>query len=169
MSSICIFNIQDDLKEYVVLNNIAKELVKTALENEMGIFFANTFYKDINFINKMNNSFLLSDSFLYVHSDELLCTNGFWNDRNIVSYKKKFIEKFQFFNIVLDKLYFLGIRKIEIYFADLDDTFDDFNEFEIIQTNREKFLNDLLSVTLENMNEFGGTVPTSLKFLIDVV
>lgn len=165
MSRVCIFNIEDNIKDFKRLNYIAKEIVKISLENDIGVSFNSNYCEDLWREPIIKNYFVVSDSFLYRQSDELLSTNYFWEDGSINSYKKKFIERFSFFNILLNKLFSLGLENIEILFSDVN-LIDELKNFETIQTNKLIFLNDLLNVTLQSIDEFGGQIPNSLRFKI---
>lgn len=164
MSSVCIFNIVDEISDYNKLNYIARELMQTAINNNLGISFFSTYYDGLIDLPQIKNYFLLSDSFIYRHCNELISTNEFWQDGSASSFKKNFISHFKFFDILLNKLFGLGIENIEIYFADVDEPIESLKEFKVVRTNYSNFVNDLLNVVLEEMNEWGGTIPTSLKF-----
>lgn len=167
MSSVCIFNIVDKINDYDKLNHIARELVQTALDNELGISFNSNFY-DLTKVSTIKNYFMLSNSFIYRHSDELLSPKGLWDGNSVDLFKKEFINRFRFFQILLDKLCSLGVEKVEIYFVDIDEPPESLRDFEVVQSNGFEFVDNLLKVVLSEMDEFGGTIPTFLKFEVNM-
>ena len=110
MSRVCVFNFVDEIKDYERLSYVVNELIQTALDNGISISF-NSDYYDLNSLPEFKIYFLLSDSFVYRHSDELLSPNGLWDGEDIESFKENFIDRFKIFEILIDKLFMLGINR----------------------------------------------------------
>ena len=62
----------------------------------------------------------------------------------------------------------MGVEKVEIYFVDIDEPPESLRDFEVVQSNGFEFVHNLLKVVLSEMDEFGGTIPTFLKFEVNM-
>ena len=166
MSRVCVFNFVDEIKDYERLCYVVNELIQTALDNGIGISF-NSDYYDLNSLPEFKIYFLLSDSFVYRHSDELLSPNGLWDGEDMESFKENFIDRFKIFEILIDKLFMLGINRFEIYFIDVNTPVEEIKNFESVKTTGKEFSLTLLKTVLEESEEWGCTIPNDLKFQIE--
>lgn len=164
MSAICLVNLKDHTLSFEKLNNLAKELVKYSLENNLGVFFNTTDYGyDIIESGSMRNYFLLSDSFLYENCEFLeesyLLALGVKSNEEV---QKRFLEKFSFFDQIIKILFQNDITIIEIYISEYG-TEETAQEFTENVTTKDKFLEKLYNTFVNSEDVF--TFPP-VKFVI---
>lgn len=169
MSSFCCINLKENnlKKDFNSYNELAKELMAYALNNDLAIFFNSyDYWQDVIEKGKFNEFFLLSDSFLY-KSCELLDNTEFVklieeND-DINVYKNAFIKKYSLFKDIVDIIFKYSVSVIEIYISEDDIT--EYEDFKNLVSTKETILNDLFESVINSVNEYGNEFP-NLKIII---
>ena len=164
MSELCIVNLKEHKLDYEKLNAMAKHLVKVALDNNIAVFFHDYDYGgELIADAKMKNFFLMSDSFLYKNCD-FLDTTIFKNVSDIELFRKEFLERFRFFDAILQTVFEYDVELVEIYITE-DPIADREEDFEEVHTSQRDFLNDLFFDIINNAQWYAYCFPTT-KFII---
>lgn len=77
MSMLCFFNFDAKRLSFKKLNDLSNEIIKSALLNGFAAFFNDSFLDEIKIRENLSTTILLSDSFLYRNSDDLLDVTDF--------------------------------------------------------------------------------------------
>ena len=162
MSAICLINPKSHKLKFEELNEMAKKIIRYTLDNNMAAFFNSHDY-DSGLIKavKVENFFLLSDSFIYQNADDLLDTISI-RRRSMKTFKKDFLDKFHFFTDILEIIFSFKITEVDIYVSEGGDS-GDVEDFDLIQTNQHDFLNDLHDCIIKYADEWAYCFPP-LKF-----
>ena len=164
MSAIFIINFSKNEISFDHMNNLAKQIVKIALKENVGVFF-NSFDYAENLISdaKMENFVLLSDSFLYKNCDFLDTSSLRFKDKK---FKHNFHKKYGFINKILKAIKNSGMTTIDIYISN-DGSIENVADFETKKTSVSSFLDDLISSIFEFSAEYAYGFPT-IKYTLDL-
>lgn len=164
MSAICLVNLKKHNLEFDQLNLLANELIQFALNNKLAVFFNSYDYgSELICDGKMNDFFLMSDSFLYKNC-EFLNTCGLDFDKSNETAKSSFMKKFGFFNIIIHKIFQFNVNCVEIYISE-DGSANSVADFETIKTSENNFLAVLYDEIIKRAKEYAYGFP-SLKIEI---
>lgn len=75
MSAICLIVLKEPNLEFDDFNELSKKLVRFAVDNNLAVFFQNSYFPDLFSKDNFNQFFFMSDSFLYQNCD-FLTTEG---------------------------------------------------------------------------------------------
>lgn len=163
MSELCLVDLSKNEMNFNELNDLAVQLVKIALADNIAIFFHSFDYGyEIIKEAKMKNYFLMSDSFLYKNCG-FLNTSFFKDVRKIEQCREEFIERFKFFNDILSCIFKYNINQIEIYIT--MDCSVNINDFDCLLCSKDNFLFKLFEVIFNYADEYAYGFPT-IKFIV---
>lgn len=164
MSELCIVNLKEHKLDYEKLNSMANHLMKVALDNNIAVFFhAYDYGNELIQDAKMKNFFLMSDSFLYKNCD-FLDTTIFKNVSDIELFRKEFLERFRFFDAILQTVFEYDVEMVEIYITE-DGSVDCEKDFAEVYTTQREFLRDLFCDIINNVRWYAYCFPTT-KFIV---
>lgn len=163
MSNLCVFNISQSDISFNEMNELANRITKLALKEKRGVFFNSFDYaSDIIESGKMKFFFLLSDSFIYKNC-EMLNTEGL-GISNLLLFKSKFKKRFAIFKKILNEISKEKVDVVEIYIT-TDGSINDIADFDIIMTDKKKFLDDLCESVILLSDIYAYGFPT-IKYYI---
>lgn len=158
MSAYCIYNIKEHTMTFEEFDSLAKELVQYGVRKNIGFFFHSFYVSDLIKSEKMQNYFLISDSFLYQNADELLSVGA---TAGLVEFKKKY----SFFEDIIKILRKYKIQKLVLYISDETEEISDFETFE---TSDNNLIETLFENIEKNKEKFAGRFyPLKIVFKLD--
>ena len=141
--------------DYTKLNHLANDIVSNALLNNYAVFF-NDNYAEVILKKNIENSFLISDSFLYKHGDEILDITEFvCNGEGLM--KERFMLKYTFLNQLMDILFRYGVLSLDIYITEDGD--ECVERYICVETKKENLLEDLFQTFIRYSSKTGYTFP----------
>ena len=158
MSGVCIINLKKHNLTFEKINELAEKLMFVALQNHVAVFFHSNYRKDIIESAKMQNYFVMSDSFVYRNCN-FLETNSIIEKlylNNAFSYEefhRAFKERSKFFNEIIDNIFQYDVSLIEIYISG-SGCVSSANDFELRKTSTKNFLLDLFSSLQDYENDY---------------
>ena len=104
----------------------------------------------------IENSFLISDSFLYKHADEILDITEFVCDEEGLM-KERFMHKYAFLNQLMNILFRYGILSLDIYITEDGD--ECVERYICLETKRADLLENLFQTFIRYSSQTGYTFP----------
>lgn len=141
--------------DYTKLNHLANDIVSDALSNNYAVFF-NDNYAEVILKKNIENSFLISDSFLYKHGDEILDITEFVCDEEGLM-KERFMHKYAFLNQLMNILFRHGILSLDIYITEDGD--ECVERYICLETKRADLLENLFQTFIRYSSQTGYTFP----------
>lgn len=160
MSMLCFFNFDAKRLSFKKLNDLSNEIIKNALLNGFAAFFNDSFLDEIKIRENLSTTILLSDSFLYRNSDDLLDVTDFVYDTEL-TLKNKFIRKYDFLLQFADIIFKYDINKLDFYVLT-----QGYENYTFIQAQKSCATEALLDIFLSQVFKTGFTFP-DLKIQIE--
>ncbi len=167
MSNLCVFNFKENDLNYAMLDKLANELVRIALENKIAVTFNDNYWNNIISNNKMETYFTVSNSFLYRDANCIgisslfdlqplvldLCKNDKFGEilKDKIFYNT-FIDKYHFLQKLIDCIFEFDINLVEIYISENGCEIKDKEDFKIIHSTKDLLLNDLFDSVYDELN-----------------
>lgn len=158
MSAICLIVLKEPNLEFDEFNELSKKLVRFAVDNNLAVFFQNSYFPDLFSKDNFNQFFFMSDSFLYQNCD-FLTTEGI-GYKGVDIFRKEFMNKFGFFNTIFS-IVFNYVKSFDVYIT--GGGVSTLEDFDIMQTTESDFLQDLFKCILDRSDEYAYGFPT-IKF-----
>ena len=155
MSSVVL--IKFNLKEYKfnLLDAFAKELVLNSLKENYAVFF-NDDYCRFFFKEGVDNTILISDSFLYRQADGILdVTNIIEEDEGV--FKKKFIQRYEFLKKIIKIMFKYKIEDVNLFLSEGGES--DLGEYISVETYQDNMIEKLYEVFVQQTSKTGFTFP----------
>ncbi len=156
MSDSVFVKFHSEKADFENVNAMVQEIIRHALSSGYAVRFHDAYIAGTWGEKIAENTFTISDSFLYSQADELLDVTSFAYDTE-EEYKRKFLEKYRFFNSLFDILFAHGISEVELYI--LTNNEGDLAACIPVKTSREEFLETLFRIFLERAPQMGYTFP----------
>ena len=174
MSALCVFDYSNNNLTYQQKNEMAKELVEIALNDDVGVLFNDQNWSYVIDIIKSKEFFTVSSTFLYSDPEcvgepslfdffdiELKSFNGLCIDKD--KFREHFFAKYEFLTDFVNCLCRYNIVELSVLISDSGTEIVRKEDLEIIETTKDEFLNTLfISLKDELNNQFNYCFPTAL-------
>ena len=162
-SSLCIIDLFADDMGYAEMNNLSRQVISYALDNNIGAQFNSPDYSETLIKSHRRQFFVaLSDSFLY--TDALFFEDYFFlNPADLSASEKDFSKRFYFLREILDIIFASGVKRADVYMS--EDSDDDVNDFPVWETTPSKFLQSAFNCIVMSADRCGYTFP-SMRLIV---
>lgn len=141
--------------DFKIMNKLANDVVANALLNGFAVSF-NDDSAELILQDEIENSLLISDSFLYRHGDEILdLTEIVYEEESV--FKERFILKYNFLKQLVDILFRYQVDSVNIYFTEYGES--NLEEYICIETQAEDMLEKLYETFIQSSKTTGFCFP----------
>ena len=162
MSAIFLVEFNTKKKDFNLTNALAKKVVLYALSNNFAVSFNDNSAKAL-MNDRIENTLVISDSFLYRHADDILDVTDFVEEAEII-FKEKFIAKYLFLEGLINLLFEHEMEGVNIYISESNS--NDLKEYTFIKTDVKNLLVSIYQEFIKVSNETGFTFP-DIKIRVD--